>query len=248
MGSMSAYRPKQNLDQPWQRPIPEQQLGHQIARRMLVRRPPFVVKRRPARGGPFQTIASGLSKTQARLTAIQLLKKAAKGGVVEISNLSGWLLRLKVVSDLLLTDDDAAETIRLARSQIGVEYSFGEINPIGPAGGPGSGLDCSGLFVFTFAQVGISLPHSANAIMHDPQIIRFSDRSLLRVGDFIFSHFPNNRGLGPADASHITQFTNPGWQIGSQPSTDGVQEIPLYGSGPEIGFGHIRGVTAPEAA
>lgn len=244
---MSAYRPRQHLDQPFGRPISEHDLGRAVAQRMLARRGPFTVRRRPP-GGTFHLIADHLTKTQARHTTIEQARQASRGAVVEVANLFGWMLRLKVVSDLVVLRDEAADTIRLARSQLLAPYVFATINPVGPEGGPGSGFDCSGLFVWTFGEVGIILPHSANQIMHNPQIIRFANPDQLRVGDFIFSWFPNDRGLDPSEASHITQFIGGGHQIGSQPSTHGVEVIPLYGAGPDIGYGHIRGVTAPEAA
>jgi cell wall-associated NlpC family hydrolase len=68
----------------------------------------------------------------------------------------------------------AAVIIAFARAQLGKPYVMG-------AAGPGA-YDCSGLTMAAYAQVGVSLPHSAHAQMGYGRIAR----SELRPGDLVF--------------------------------------------------------------
>ena len=80
--------------------------------------------------------------------------------------------------------------IRRAGSQMGVPYSWGGGNAVGPSRGIDSGagttgFDCSGLILYAFAGVGIKLPHySGAAVRHGPQDPVIADakgrRDLLR--------------------------------------------------------------------
>ena len=68
-----------------------------------------------------------------------------------------------------------ARAARLARTQLGVPYSWGGASP--------AGFDCSGLVMWVYGRLGISLPHNAAALYG---VGRPVPRSALRPGDLLF--------------------------------------------------------------
>jgi len=94
----------------------------------------------------------------------------------------------------------AAEVVRRALSQLGVPYAWGGGNASGPSrgipgGGPEAvqagdtgkiGFDCSGLMVYAFAGVGVTVPHQTQAIWQTfgPPI---TDRGQIQPGDMIMA-------------------------------------------------------------
>ncbi|MCZ7588869.1 MAG: C40 family peptidase [Gaiella sp.] len=69
---------------------------------------------------------------------------------------------------------------RLARAQLGVRYVWGGASP--------GGFDCSGLVMWVYARLGISLPHNAAALYGSGRPVPLR---AMRPGDLVF--FP---GLG----------------------------------------------------
>jgi len=67
----------------------------------------------------------------------------------------------------------------IAEGYLGVPYVWGGASP--------SGFDCSGLVMYAFAQVGVSLPHSAAAQYYSGTPIGFAD---LQRGDLVFFGHP----------------------------------------------------------
>jgi cell wall-associated NlpC family hydrolase len=65
--------------------------------------------------------------------------------------------------------------VRLARKQLGAPYVYGGASP--------SGFDCSGLVMWVYGRLGLSLPHNAAALYG---IGRPVSRSALRPGDLLF--------------------------------------------------------------
>ena len=65
--------------------------------------------------------------------------------------------------------------VAIAESMLGVKYKFG--------GSSSKGIDCSGLVMYCYAQVGISLPHGATSIMNKSGVK--VPRSDLKPGDVI---------------------------------------------------------------
>ena len=57
-----------------------------------------------------------------------------------------------------ITGCNGESIVSIAESMLGVPYVF--------AGSDSSGIDCSGLVMYCYAQVGISLPHGATSIMY----------------------------------------------------------------------------------
>jgi cell wall-associated NlpC family hydrolase len=68
-----------------------------------------------------------------------------------------------------------ARAAALARGQLGAPYSWGGAGP--------AGFDCSGLVMWAYAQVGVSLPHNAAA---QYGVGRSVSRSQLAPGDLVF--------------------------------------------------------------
>jgi cell wall-associated NlpC family hydrolase len=65
--------------------------------------------------------------------------------------------------------------VSIARTQLGVPYVWGGASP--------SGFDCSGLVMWVYGRLGISLPHNAAALYG---VGRPVPRSRLRPGDLLF--------------------------------------------------------------
>ena len=85
-------------------------------------------------------------------------------------------------------------------SQIGVPYSWGGGNAAGPSKGIDSGagitgFDCSGLVLYSFAGVGIKLPHYSGSQYN---LGRKIPSSQMRRGDVIF--------YGPGGSQHVTHL------------------------------------------
>ena len=97
--------------------------------------------------------------------------------------------------------------IRRGMSQVGVPYSWGG----GTAAGPGKGIDsgagitgfdCSGLVLYSFAGVGIKLPHYSGSQYN---LGRKIPASQMRRGDVIF--------YGPGGSQHVTIYLGQGQML-----------------------------------
>jgi len=97
--------------------------------------------------------------------------------------------------------------IRRGMSQVGVPYSWGG----GTAAGPGKGIDsgagitgfdCSGLVLYSFAGVGIKLPHYSGSQYN---LGRKIPSSQMRRGDVIF--------YGPGGSQHVTIYLGNGQML-----------------------------------
>jgi peptidoglycan DL-endopeptidase CwlO len=96
--------------------------------------------------------------------------------------------------------------VRIARTQLGVPYRYGGASP--------AGFDCSGLVMWVYGRLGISLPHNAAALY---DIGRAVSRSRLRPGDLLFFH-----GLG-----HVGLYIGHGRMIHAPQSGRSVEIQPL---------------------
>ena len=97
--------------------------------------------------------------------------------------------------------------IRRGMSQIGVPYSWGGGNAAGPSRGIDSGagttgFDCSGLILYSFAGVGIKLPHYSGSQYN---LGRKVPASQMRRGDVIF--------YGPGGSQHVTLYLGRGQML-----------------------------------
>lgn len=132
-----------------------------------------------------------------------------------------------------------APVLDYAFSQLGVEYVFGDENPKGPEGGPGSAFDCSGLVKWCYAQVDVELPPGADLIMHDPILTTFDDPSKLRPGDMIFYSYG---GGSTRHADHIALFAETEQQVAASSAADRVTLQPIDWPH-EIKLGFVSDVT-----
>jgi cell wall-associated NlpC family hydrolase len=115
--------------------------------------------------------------------------------------------------------------IQRAGSQIGVPYSWGGGNAVGPSRGIDSGagttgFDCSGLILYAFAGVGIKLPHYSGA-QYD--MGRKIPASQMRRGDVIF--------YGPGGSQHVTLYLGNGQMLEAPYTGSDVHVSPVRTSG-----------------
>jgi peptidoglycan DL-endopeptidase CwlO len=101
----------------------------------------------------------------------------------------------------------AAGAVAAAESRVGDPYVWGAAGP--------SAFDCSGLVMWAYAQVGISLPHFSGAQYADTTHISMSQ---LEPGDLVF----------PADPSqHVAMYVGGGMIVQAPYTGADVQIIPL---------------------
>ena len=115
--------------------------------------------------------------------------------------------------------------IRRGMSQIGVPYSWGGGNAAGPSKGIDSGagitgFDCSGLVLYSFAGVGIKLPHYSGSQYN---LGRKIPTAQMRRGDVIF--------YGPGGSQHVTIYLGNGQMLEAPDIGLKVRTAPVRTSG-----------------
>jgi peptidoglycan DL-endopeptidase RipA len=115
--------------------------------------------------------------------------------------------------------------IRRGMSEIGVPYSWGGGNAAGPSKGIDSGagitgFDCSGLVLYSFAGVGIKLPHYSGSQYN---LGRKIPSSQMRRGDVIF--------YGPGGSQHVTIYLGQGQMLEAPDIGLKVRVAPVRTSG-----------------
>jgi len=88
----------------------------------------------------------------------------------------------------------AAGAVQAAEREIGVPYVWGGTTP--------AGFDCSGLVMWAYAQVGISLPHFSGGQYASTTHISMAD---IEPGDLLF--------YGPGGADHVAMYVGGGSMI-----------------------------------
>ncbi len=89
----------------------------------------------------------------------------------------------------------AAGAVQAAEREVGVPYVWG-------GDSPSTGFDCSGLVMWAYAQVGISLPHYSGAQYEDTTHIPLAD---IEPGDLLF--------YGPGGSEHVAMYVGGGEMI-----------------------------------
>jgi cell wall-associated NlpC family hydrolase len=115
--------------------------------------------------------------------------------------------------------------IRRGMSELGVPYSWGGGNAAGPSRGIDSGagitgFDCSGLVLYSFAGVGIKLPHYSGSQYN---LGRKIPSSQMRRGDVIF--------YGPGGSQHVTLYLGEGQMLEAPDIGLKVRVAPVRTSG-----------------
>lgn len=149
---------------------------------------------------------------------IGTLKNGAQVTIFETSNGwnkisynggTGW-----VSSQYISTTNRAQTVVAAAKSQLGVRYIFG--------GASSSGFDCSGLTMYAYGKVGISLPHSA---AQQAGLGWAVSRSALQPGDMVFFATGSDRTI-----THVGIYTGNGMFISAQSGAGSVKEASLSNS------------------
>ena len=102
----------------------------------------------------------------------------------------------------------AAGAVQAAESRVGDWYQWG-------ASGPTT-FDCSGLVMWAYEQVGISLPHFSGAQYNDTTHIPMSD---LQPGDLVFFSDPNE---------HVAMYVGNGDIVEAAHTGTQVHVVPMY--------------------
>ncbi len=117
-------------------------------------------------------------EAEARLAAQQRAASTARAAATELAAGSFTDSIDSTSSDSLIPAAPPAQyggVVGLAMQELGKPYVWG-------AGGPSS-FDCSGLVMYVYAQVGVSLPHNAAAMYSYGSPVAYSD---LQPGDLVF--------------------------------------------------------------
>ncbi|WP_063775097.1 C40 family peptidase [Streptacidiphilus anmyonensis] len=143
---------------------------------------------------------------------------------------------LASVTSTIPASGKAAIVLRAAMAQFGVPYSWGGGNATGPTRGqccsPGgqdgsriTGFDCSGLTLYAYAQVGITLPRTAaEQAGVGRRIPASAGLGALRPGDLIFyGYIPGD----DASIYHVAIYAGAGMQIAAPRPGEGVLEQPV---------------------
>lgn len=144
-----------------------------------------------------QAIEDGIAQRQKKLAEVDsqiqtLLAQEAERQRAEQARLAeeaGFLL-----ADLKTSDATQAQVVETSLRYLGVPYVWGGESP--------SGMDCSGLTKYVYAQHGVSLPHNA-AMQFNLGVPVPNDQ--LQPGDLIF--------WGPGEPHHVAMYIGQGKYI-----------------------------------
>lgn len=113
----------------------------------------------------------------------------------------------------------------IAAAQLGAPYIWADLNPVGKAGGAGSGFDCSGLSKYVYEKAyGIELPHMAS---QQQAMLNRVGRDQLRPGDLLFFNFGRK---APGVADHVGIYLGNGMMIDASSSEGRVVRRPVFWS------------------
>lgn len=107
---------------------------------------------------------------------------------------------------------DPGDVVTAARTRIGRPYAWGATGP--------NWFDCSGLIVWSFAQVGIQVPRTSQQQAAAGQPVA---RDELQPGDVI-AYYP--------DATHVGLYVGDGRVIHASTTGRPVAEVPIDAAGP----------------
>jgi peptidoglycan DL-endopeptidase CwlO len=117
-------------------------------------------------------------------------------------------------------DSLGVQALRWALAEIGKPYVWGDAGP--------NGFDCSGLVVWAYEHVGISLTHFTGAQWNE---VKHIPRSELEPGDLVFFF---------ADISHVGMYVGHGLMVDAPTFGQDVQIQPIFWSA-FVGAGEVVG-------
>lgn len=135
----------------------------------------------------------------------------------------------------------SAGALTLARSQLGVPYVFGSLDP---AGGGSAGIDCSGLTKWVYSKLGIELPHLASS---QASMFPKVGRDGLKPGDLVFYEYGRKGYGGPDSVDHVAIYAGNGQQYAASSSAGHVVLQPVdwshfvWGGATNLGGGGGQG-------
>jgi cell wall-associated NlpC family hydrolase len=124
-----------------------------------------------------------------------------------------------------------ARVLDVARAQTGMPYVWGGASPA-------TSFDCSGLVQWSFRQVGVELPRTAQQQWNATARVPDED---LRPGDLVF--FANTYKVDPAEPiTHVGIYVGNGRMLNAPSEGDVVREMDVF-----VGFwgGHYAGAGRP---
>jgi cell wall-associated NlpC family hydrolase len=115
----------------------------------------------------------------------------------------------------------AAGAVEAAQHEIGVPYVWGGSTP--------AGFDCSGLVMWAYAQVGISLPHYSGGQYDDTTQIPLAD---IEPGDLLF--------YGPGGSEHVAMYIGGGEMVEAPYTGATVHDTPIRTGAGFAGVGRVN--------
>jgi cell wall-associated NlpC family hydrolase len=151
-------------------------------------------------------LVAQIQQEQAQLTPLINKVKAAQASVSP-SQLKGSSID---PGQFIVPAGAAGAAIQAAESQIGVPYHYGGTSP-------GTGFDCSGLMLWSWAHAGVNLPRTAAEQQQLGAMV--SSESALQPGDLVFFGDP---------AHHVGMYVGNGDMIDAPTTGQDVQIQPIF--------------------
>jgi cell wall-associated NlpC family hydrolase len=167
--------------------------------------------------------AAAAQAAQAKVVAAQQAQASAQAAAQSSSNSGGGGGGGGVSVNLSPpppTSSGAAGAVQAAQGERGVPYQWGGTTP--------AGFDCSGLTMWAYGQVGISLPHYSGAQYDDTTHIPLGD---IAPGDLLF--------YGPGGSDHVAMYIGGGMMVEAPYTGATVTDNPIRTGDGFVGVGRV---------